>query len=498
MAQFIPVEPFDIVIFGGTGDLSKRKLLPALYHRYLDGQISDESKIIGIARTDLNRAAFTQIAKDACIAGTEEFNEAAWAKFAERLHYITMDATKADADWESLKALLGTDNRPIIFYLATTPLIYVSLCQAIERVGLNTPTTRLVLEKPIGTDLASAQDINEGVGAVFPENSIYRIDHYLGKETVQNLLVLRFANTFFEPIWSRHTVDHVQITVSESIGLEGRADYYDRSGAVRDMVQNHILQLLCLTAMEPPNSLDGDDVRTEKIKVLKALKRFDVDTARSSTVRAQYDEGLIDGEAVMSYMDTLSTDTSETETFVAIKTGIENWRWAGVPFYMRTGKRMGERRSEIVVQFKPTPHSLFMGSDKSPNRLVIRLQPDEGVQMYMQVKEPGPGGLRLKSLPLNLSYADNFLLRYPDAYERLLMDVVRGNLALFMRRDEVEAAWSWVDNLLAAWKEGDQPLESYPAGTSGPLQSAILMDRDGRTWWDGKKPDTAKSESIKS
>ncbi|WP_371395939.1 glucose-6-phosphate dehydrogenase [Fretibacter rubidus] len=487
MAEFIPVDPFDIVIFGGTGDLSRRKLLPALYHRYLDGQIDDSSKIIGVARTELDRQAFNDLAKKACKAHTENFDEAAWERFSERLHYLTMDATNQDADWGALKSLLAKDTRPVVFYLATTPLIYVDLCQAMARAGLNTPNTRLVLEKPIGTDLASAQAINEGVGAVFEENKIYRIDHYLGKETVQNLLVLRFANTLFEPIWSRHTIDHVQITVSESIGLEGRADYYDRSGAVRDMVQNHILQLLCLTAMEPPNNLDGDEVRTEKIKVLKALQRFTPETAKTHTVRGQYAEGLVEGDPVTSYVDTLSKDNSDTETFVAIKTGLDNWRWAGVPFYLRTGKRMKERRSEIVIQFKPTPHALFKGADQAPNRLVIRLQPDEGMQLYMQVKEPGPGGLRLKSLPLNLSYADNFLVRYPDAYERLLMDVVRGNLALFMRRDEVEAAWSWVDNLLESWHDGNQPLESYAAGTSGPLQSAMLMDRDHREWWESKR-----------
>jgi glucose-6-phosphate 1-dehydrogenase len=486
MAEFIPVGPFDIVIFGGTGDLSRRKLLPALFHRYLDGQIDDASKIIGIARTALDRKGFIQIAKKACKAATKTWSAESWVRFEKLLHYITMDATDPDTDWEVLKNLLIHDDRPVIFYLATTPLIYVSLCQALAQVGLNKPNTRLVLEKPIGTDLASAHKINEGVGAVFPENAIFRIDHYLGKETVQNLLVLRFANTLFEPIWSRHSIDHVQITVAESLGLEGRADYYDRSGAVRDMVQNHMLQLLCLTAMEPPNNLDGDDVRTEKIKVLKALKGFDPKTAKSVTVRGQYTTGILDDQPVASYQDTLASDTprSDTETFVAIKTEIENWRWAGVPFYLRTGKRMAERRSDIVIQFKPTPHPLFENADQAPNRLVIRLQPDEGVQLYMQIKEPGPGGLRLKSLPLNLSYADNFSVRYPDAYERLLMDVVRGNLSLFMRRDEVEAAWSWVDNLLASWAESEQPLETYAAGTQGPMQSAMLMDRDGREWWE--------------
>lgn len=342
------------------------------------------------------------------------------------------------------------------------------------------------MEKPIGKDLESAQEINAGVGAVFPETSIYRIDHYLGKESVQNLLVLRFANTLFDPIWSRSHIDHVQITVSESIGLEGRADYYDRSGAVRDMVQNHLLQLLCLTAMEPPNSLEANSIRTEKMKVLSALKRYSAATVDTNTVRAQYRSGVSDGEVVSGYIETL-TDKSEsqTETFVALKTEINNWRWAGVPFYLRTGKRMEGRRSEIMIQFKSTPFPLFEKADRAANLLVIRLQPDEGVHLYMQIKEPGPGGMRLKSLPLNLSYADNFAVRYPDAYERLLMDVVRGNLTLFMSRDEVEAAWGWVDSLLKSWAEANQPLEHYQAGTQGPLQSAMLLDRDDRYWWEG-------------
>ncbi|MBL4853536.1 glucose-6-phosphate dehydrogenase [bacterium AH-315-J19] len=491
MAEFIPVEPFDIVIFGGTGDLSRRKLLPALFHRFLDGQLDHTNKIIGAARTNFDRKAFVKMAKKACFATPDEIPESKWAEFAALLDYIIMDATDKTANWNGLKTRLNQDGRPVIYYMATTPHIYVQTCQGLGKAGLNTPNARLVLEKPIGTDLTSARLINDGVGAVFPENSIFRIDHYLGKETVQNLMVLRFANTLFEPLWSHHYIDHVQITVAENIGVEGRAGYYDRSGAVRDMVQNHLLQLLCLTAMEPPNSLIADEVRTEKIKVLKALKAFAPGTVKSNTVRAQYSAGM-DGEIpVRAYLDTLldttnadDTKSSRTETFVAIKTEIKNWRWAGVPFYLRTGKRMASRHSEIVIQFKPTPHPLFEGAYSEANRLVIRLQPDEGVKLYMQIKEPGPGGLRIKSLPLNLSYAENFSVRYPDAYERLLMDIVRGNLALFMRRDEVEAAWTWVDNLLANWEDSDQAMETYAAGTQGPVQSAMLMDRDGRTWWE--------------
>jgi glucose-6-phosphate 1-dehydrogenase len=428
------------------------------------------------------------MAEEACrkAAGSKAFDAVKFSDFARMLDYVTMDATDAGADWEPLRSRLANDGRPTIFYLATTPLIYVAVCDALGRAGLNGPNVRVVLEKPIGTDLESARAINTGVGRVFPERSVFRIDHYLGKETVQNLLVLRFANALFEPVWSRNAIDHVQITTQESLGLEDRADYYDRSGALRDMVQNHMLQLLCLTAMEPPNSLEADDVRTEKIKVLRALKPITAQDARAMTVRGQYGAGLINGQPVRAYAQELTARnaTTKTETFVAIKAHVDNWRWAGVPFYLRTGKRMPSRRSEIVIKFKPAPHPLFGTTNHYGNRLVIRLQPDEGMRLFVQVKEPGPGGLRLKSLPLNLSYAENFALNYPDAYERLLMDVVRGNLSLFMRSDEVEAAWQWVDRLIASWTEVDMPVEIYPAGQPGPLSAAMLLDRDGRAWWE--------------
>ena len=489
MAEFIPVELFDIVIFGGTGDLAQRKLIPALWHRFKDVQIPDGTRIIGAARADMSRKEFLQFAYDACVKadGGEKPDKESWAKFAAHLYYVAIDATSEGEHWTELKDLLSDDERPRVFYLATAPRLYVPICQQLGGNGLNSPTTRVVLEKPIGKNLETAQEINEGVGEIFEENQIYRIDHYLGKETVQNLLVLRFANMLFEPLWSRNTVDHVQITVAESVGLEDRADYYDGSGAVRDMVQNHLLQLLCLTAMEPPNSLEADDVRTEKIKVLKALRRFDEDTASKDTVRAQYSEGVLSGKVVKGYVDELPEDkkASRTETFVAIKTFIDNWRWQGVPFYLRTGKRMKERRSEIVIRFKPIPFSIFDESaGGTPNKLVVRLQPDEGVHLYMKVKEPGPGGLRIKSLPLNLSWAQSFLIRYPDAYERLLMDVVRGNLSLFMRREEVEKAWEWVDTLLAAWSDDDSAIDTYPAGTDGPTSSAVLLAQEKRRWLD--------------
>ncbi|MEL6955033.1 MAG: glucose-6-phosphate dehydrogenase [Pseudomonadota bacterium] len=487
MAQFIPVDPFEIVIFGGTGDLSQRKLLPALFHRWLDGQIPDTSRIIGSARTQMSRKDYMAFAREACEANTGEgWDAEKWDAFAALLDYQQLDATDPEADWKGLKRKLSAKGAVRVFYLATAPRLYVDICAAADKAGLVTPDTRVVLEKPIGTDLASAKEINAGVCAHFDEGQIYRIDHYLGKETVQNLMVLRFANRLLEPVWNRGSIDHVQITVAENLSVEGRAGYYDKSGALRDMVQNHMLQLLCLIAMEPPGSMDGDDIRTEKIKVLKALKPILSADAAKATVRGQYAAGVVDGKAAKGYLDELGDDgPSDTETFVAIKAEIANWRWAGVPFYLRTGKRMSSRRSDIVIQFKAVPHSIFEDGPSQANKLVIRLQPDEGVRLFVQIKEPGPGGLRIKSLPLNLSYAENFTVRYPDAYERLLMDVVRGNLALFMRRDEVEAAWEWIDELIAAWNDTDQKPEPYAAGTDGPVASALLMDRDNRKWLEG-------------
>jgi len=431
---------------------------------------------------------YRAMAKEACkTASGDSWDVKAWGKFEKLIHYVSIDATAENADWETLKSHLKEDSeRPCVFYLATSPRLYVDICEALGSVGLSGGNTRVVLEKPIGTDLESARAINDGVGAVFAERQVFRIDHYLGKETVQNLMVLRFGNMLFEPLWSRNYIDHVQITVAENLGLEGRADYYDKSGALRDMVQNHMLQLLCLTAMEAPNHLDDDDVRTEKIKVLNALVPIKRDAAKRQTVRGQYKAGVQGDKPVKGYLDELSSEEeSSTETFVAIKAQIDNWRWAGVPFYLRTGKRMAHRHSDIVINFKHVPHSLFGEGNDIANRLVIRLQPDEGVRLFVQIKEPGPGGLRVKSLPLNLSYAESFTVRYPDAYERLLMDVVRGNLSLFMRKDEVEAAWTWVDGLIEAWEASGEKPEAYAAGTDGPLAAAMMMDRDGRKWWEG-------------
>jgi glucose-6-phosphate 1-dehydrogenase len=352
---------------------------------------------------------------------------------------------------------------------------------------LITEASRVVLEKPLGRDLQSAREVNEQVGAVFAEQQIFRIDHYLGKETVQNLMALRFANSLFERLWHRDAIDHVQITVAETIGVGQRGGYYDHSGALRDMVQNHLLQLLCLVAMESPTRLEADDVRDEKLKVLRALKPITQENVAADTVRGQYRAGASEGGSVQGYLDDLGPGaSSDTETFVALKLEVNSWRWAGVPFYLRTGKRLQERASEIVIQFKPVALDIFpAGAGRiDPNRLIVRLQPDEGIKLMLVSKDPGPGGLRLRETALNLSFAEAFKTRFPDAYERLLMDVVRGNATLFMRRDEVEAAWSWVEPILDGWSRTGQRCKPYTSGTWGPSAAVALIERDGRTWHD--------------
>jgi glucose-6-phosphate 1-dehydrogenase len=389
--------------------------------------------------------------------------------------------------WSELSARVeGREEVVRAFYLAVSPDFFGPICQRIGANGLVTEDARVVIEKPIGKDGTSAKALNEAIGAVFREEQVFRIDHYLGKETVQNLMALRFANALFEPLWNAAHIDHVQITVAESIGVGGRAGYYDTAGAMRDMVQNHILQLLCLVAMEPPESMDADSVRDEKLKVLKALKPMDADSASRLTVRGQYRAGASAGGAVPGYLEELDNSASQTETFVAVKAEIANWRWANVPFYLRTGKRLADRVSEIVVQFRPIPHSIFEAEagEIVSNRLVMRLQPDEGVRMQIMIKDPGPGGMRLRQVPLDMSFAQAFNVRNPDAYERLIMDVIRGNQTLFMRRDEVDAAWAWVDPILEAWAASREAPKGYTAGTWGPSAAIALIERDGRTWFE--------------
>jgi glucose-6-phosphate 1-dehydrogenase len=372
-----------------------------------------------------------------------------------------------------------------VAYLATAPSLFGPIAKGLKKNGLITANSRIVLEKPLGRDLQSASEINDQVGKCFKENQIYRIDHYLGKETVQNLLALRFANSLFEPLWRRGAVDHVQITVAEDLGVGGRIEFYDRVGALRDMVQNHIMQLVCLTAMEAPSSLHHDAVRDEKIKVLRALRPIDGEAVRTNTVRGQYAAGAIKSETVPGYAEELGGEESTTETFVALKLEIDNWRWSNVPFYLRTGKRLKEKHSEIVVQFQDVPHSIFPQQKYGvvPNRLTIRLQPDEGVKLTLMAKEPGPGGFNLRPVSLDLSFEETFELRYPDAYERLLMEVLRGSPALFMRRDEVDAAWRFIDGIIEGWEETGHKVETYVPGSWGPTGSSMLLDRDGRAWY---------------
>ncbi|MEP3892331.1 MAG: glucose-6-phosphate dehydrogenase [Hellea sp.] len=486
-STFVPVEPFEIIVFGGTGDLARRKLLPSLYHRFCDGQISDDSRIIGVSRSKHSRADYQALIEENYHKFSKEknFDKQQWAKFIKLVDYVSIDVM-ADKDWSVLNKALSTEETLIrVFYLAMPPRMFADICVGLEDANLVHEKSRVVLEKPLGTDYESAREINAGVGRVFKENNIYRIDHYLGKETVQNLLVLRFGNILLEPLWSNQAIDHIEITAAESIGVGGRGSYYDGAGALRDMVQNHLLQLLCLTAMEAPSSLEANDVRTEKIKVLRALRPLTAETVKEKTVRGQYTRGKVDNEAVTDYMSDVDVEESSTETYVAIKAEVDNWRWAGVPIYLRTGKRMSSRRSEIIIQFKNVPHSIFGDAQVNPNKLVIRLQPDEAVKLWFEVKEPGAGGMRLKTLPLNLSYADNFTARYPDAYERLLMDVVRGNLSLFMRRDEVESAWKYVDGILQAWQDSGQRTELYAAGSEGPPEADDMLARDNHHWSKG-------------
>ena len=485
-SRVISVEPFDFVAFGGTGDLVRRKLLPGLYHRDRVGQIPADTRIVGVARGKMTTEAYRDLAREAILAHVEdgERETEVVERFIARLSYVAVDAL-GDTGWSDLAAVLAEHPERIrVFYLATSPDLFGDICRRLQAAGVVSPASRVVVEKPIGKSLASAKVINEAVGAVFQENQIFRIDHYLGKETVQNLMALRFANSLFEPLWNAAHVDHVQITVAESLGVEGRAGYYDGAGALRDMVQNHILQLLCLVAMEPPASLDDDAVRDEKLKVLKALKPINAANASQLTVRGQYEAGASATGPVPGYLDELGRTASPTETFVALKVEVENWRWAGTPFYLRSGKRLADRVSEIVVSFRPIPHSVFdeAAGPILRNELVIRLQPDEGVKLSLMIKDPGPGGMRLRRVPLDMTFAEAFATRHADAYERLIMDVVRGNQTLFMRRDEVETAWSWVDPILDAWAAAADAPKNYRSGTWGPSAAIALIERDGRTW----------------
>jgi glucose-6-phosphate 1-dehydrogenase len=481
--QLLP--SFDLVLFGGTGDLAMRKLLPALYRRVACGQVPPDSRIIGAARGDLSHEEYLAQVRASCETHVgEEFDPKVWDEFAARLAYSKVDAQQ-DEDFVRLGALLkGREEAIRVFFLSTAPDLFAPICEGLARNQLVTPQSRVVLEKPLGHDRASSALINERVGAIFEERQIFRIDHYLGKETVQNLLALRFGNTLFEPLWRRGRVQHVQITVAEDLGVERRADFYDRTGALRDMVPNHLLQLLCIIAMEPPATSDPDAMRDEKLKVLRALRPLVGRDVLTKTVRGQYKAGAAKGQPVVGYLQENGVPPdSTTETFVALKVEIDSWRWAGVPFYLRTGKRLQERVSEIVITFEDVPHSIYERPDTvhALNRLVIQLQPEESITLTVLAKSPGEG-MRLKPVNLSLDFSETFKTRSLDAYERLLSDIIKGNLTLFMRRDELDAAWQWIDPIREAWLQYDEKPKIYTAGTWGPAAASALIGRDGFAW----------------
>ncbi|MDR9395635.1 glucose-6-phosphate dehydrogenase [Roseovarius sp. SYSU LYC5161] len=478
VSRVIPVDPFDLVIFGGTGDLARRKILPGLYRRFCAGQMGPESRIIGAARGEMDDAGYREFVRAAITAHSRDSgcDMAEVDEFLARLNYVAVDAT-GEAGWARLAELVQGD-RIRAFYFSVGPALFGALAERLHRHGMADHDSRIVVEKPFGNDLASARELNRVLARHFEEGQIYRIDHYLGKETVQNLMAIRFGNVLFEPLWNSQYVDHIQITVAEDVGVGGRGDYYDRAGAMRDMMQNHIMQLLCLIAMEPPAKFDPDAVRDEKLKVIRALDPV----APENVVRGQY-EATNDKP---SYRKHVENRDSTTESFVALKANISNWRWAGTPFYLRTGKRLRERASEIAVIFKDAPHSIF-GADAGRHRniLTIKLQPNEGIELGVTIKEPGPGGMRLIDVPLDMTFAEALgpeEADFPDAYERLIMDVIRGNQTLFMRGDEVEAAWAWTDPIIADWQDrGEAPLP-YATGSAGPDEALALIHRDGRRW----------------
>ncbi|MFY0597775.1 MAG: glucose-6-phosphate dehydrogenase [Cognatishimia sp.] len=473
VSRVIPVNAFDLVLFGATGDLARRKIWPGLFHRFVAGQFDADSRLLGVSRSDLERDAFQAKVKEAVNEpGTDP---AQLEEFLKLVDYISIDAT-GERGWDALAAAVRP-NTVRAFYLSVAPKFFGPIARRLEKNGIATPDSRIVVEKPFGHDLASAKALNTELRECFEEHQIYRIDHYLGKETVQNLMALRFANSLFEPLWNSSQIDHVQITVAEKLSVEGRGEYYDQSGAMRDMVQNHLMQLLCLTAMEPPSKFTPNAVRNEKLKIIEALEPVPVDDIARGQYRASGEQG--------SYQDHAGNPDSATESFIAMKVEVANWRWAGTPFYLRTGKCLRERESEIAVFFRNPPHMIFPGTETPQgNVLVIRLQPDEGMTLHTTIKDPGPGGMRLTEASLDMTFADSLKdsAKPQDAYERLIMDVIRGDQTLFMRGDEVESAWAWADPIIAGWTERNMKPQQYDVGSAGPEDALLLMHKDGRRW----------------
>jgi len=479
----------DLVIFGARGDLARRKLFPALYQLDKAGLLPDSTRISGVARENIDSAEFIKqtqlLLKNVSESG--EWDEKIWVRFSRRLNYIKIDFSQKK-EFSALNKWI-VDNRTVIYYLATPPSLFGPICKHLDDAGCVDKKSRIVLEKPIGHDLGSSEQVNGEVGTFFSERNIYRIDHYLGKETVQNLLALRFANRMINSQWDNSCIDHVQITAAETVGIEGRWSYYDKVGQLRDMVQNHLLQLLCMVAMEPPSSLQADEIRGEKVKLLRALRPIAEDKVESHAVRGQYSAGWISGSPVVGYMqeEGCESDSSNNETYVALKVHIDNWRWAGVPFYLRTGKRMQDKVTQVVIVYKDNPHSLFPETDgEANNKLVIRLQPNEGIQLEMVSKKQSlKERLSTEKRTLNLDFFDSSGdSRIADAYERLLLEVMKGDQWLFVSRDEIDASWRWCDRLLASWRSKKIPTKPYSAGSWGPSKAEILIENDDRSWYE--------------
>ncbi|MDB6150401.1 MAG: zwf [Chthoniobacter sp.] len=489
-------QPCTVIIFGASGDLTFRKLIPALYNLAADGDLPAATNIVGFARRPKTDDSWRGELKETTTKSSRSgLNEEIWGSFAPRIFYHQSEFGNA-AGYQSLAKRLdeldaqsGTrGNR--LFYLSVSPTDYEGILTQLAAAGLSGTKggawTRVIVEKPFGTDLSTAHALNEVVARVFREKDTFRIDHYLGKETAQNIMVLRFGNGIFEPLWNSHYIDHVQITAAEPLGVEQRGPYYESSGALRDMVQNHLLQLLCLTAMEPPTDLRADSVRDEKVKVIRSLRQMTIEEVGTHVVRGQYAAGAIAGKEVKAYREEdRVSPTSMTETYVAVKVNVDNWRWANVPFYIRVGKRLAKGGTEIAIQFKNAPNVLFNKAAEplGPNVLVIRIQPDEGISLRMQCKMPG-NAIRIEPVKMDFHYGTSFGKASPEAYERLLLDAMSGDATLFARRDEVEGAWKFVDVIEEAWHQSENPppLCTYPSGSWGPKESDDLLERDGRTW----------------
>ena len=478
-------EPFNLIVFGGDGDLALRKIYPAMFHRWYDGQLDKDFNIIAINRAKNSENSLNEkITEFIKAASDEKISNTDIAKFLKLIKIITLPSNDKETYTPLTEYLNRFEGYQNIFYFSTPSHAFGEISKALKESKLINKKSKVVLEKPLGFDYDSFNQINSNVSSSFTEKQIYRIDHYLGKETVQNLMVLRFTNHLFEKAWNRENIDNIQITVSESIGVENRGNFYDKTGALLDMVQNHLLQLLCLVAMEPPHLLGADEVRDEKLKVLESLRPLNKKTVVTDTVKGQYTRGNANGEKVNSYLEDIAKYESKTETFVAIKAYVDNWRWKGVPFYLRTGKRMKKRYSEIVINFKSVCHNIFPSKEKmSNNKLIIRLQPEERIELVQMTKIPGPGGYRYKPISLKLDYIDSFKERFPDAYERLIIDVIRGNQTLFMREDELQAAWKWIESVTKNWKQNNMDNILYEAGSWGPGDD--ILD-EGDSWQTNK------------